>query len=138
MSSSASQHRYARTRGARHSRRAPGSSSPRPRLTPPPREGLAFHGFHWQRPCSSMEGSPKTALRAHVFPRIKCPEKIVDSRARVGVLAPHIAYLWYRSATTDVTASQGFTRGQPGCLPDEAPNRRGRRMTVQRLKFAGV
>jgi len=70
--------------------------------------------------------------RAHVFPRIKCPEKIVDRCARVGVLAAPEGPLTspncrYRSAATKVTASQGLTRGQPGCLPDEAPNRRGRR-----------
>src|SRR2546427_10713778 len=64
----------------------PGSSSPRPQLTAPPRgaspstapigRGLVFAGR-----------LAKNGSRAHVFPRIKCPEKIVDSCARVGVLA---------------------------------------------------
>src|SRR6266550_2488100 len=51
--------------------------SGRPRLPPLPLAGaLVFDGR-----------LAETALRAHVFPRIKCPEKIVDSRARGGVLA---------------------------------------------------
>jgi len=63
-----------------------GSSSPRPRLTPP--LGKASPSTASIGRALVFDGRlAETALRAHVFPRIKCPEKIVDSRARVGVLA---------------------------------------------------
>ena len=53
-----------------------GSSSPRPRLTRPPREGLAFHRFHWQGPGLRWEarrnGSSRSRISAHQMPRKDC------------------------------------------------------------------
>src|SRR5207253_565024 len=115
----------------------PASSSPRPRLTPPPRQGLAFHGFHWQGPWSSMGGSPKRLFALTYFRASNAPKGLLTV-ARAAAYCAHITYFWYRSATTNVTASQGLTRGPTRLPPRRGAERTRAQMTVQGLKFAGV
>ena len=68
-----------------------GSSSPRPRLTPPPRQGLAFHGFHWQGPWSSMGGSPKRLFALTYFRASNAPKRLLTvARAAAYLRAYHV------------------------------------------------